>query len=185
MALPTVAQLKAYLRVESTAEDAQFTLWLTRATALVEGLLGKPIVAVETTRILQPCAHLITGRYRLLLPWPSADVTVTDADGETVASSTYTLTDDGFLTFDEDATISSWYTVTLDHGWSAQTDYAAKAELLISQAITDTVADWYQRRNPAATSETEASASVTYAAGLGLPARVIADLDPLFRKGLR
>ena len=186
MALPTVAQLKAYCRVDGTAEDAQFTLWLARATALIEGLLGRPITAAAQTVVVCPHPHPVTGRYRLLLPWPlSTTVTVTDDEGDAVASSSYTVGTDGFLTFDEDATIASWYTVVLDHGWSEVPDYATKYEPLIGQAITDTVADWYQRRNPAATAESEASASVTYAAHLGLPARVIADLDPLLRKGVR
>ena len=186
MALPTVAQLKAYCRVDGTAEDAQFTLWLARATALVEGILGRPIVAAAQTVVVCPHPHPVTGRYRLLLPAPfSGDPTVTDDEGDAVATGFTADGQTGFLTFDEDATIASWYTVTVTTGWSAQTGYSTKAEPLISQAITDTVADWYQRRNPAATAESEASASVTYAAHLGLPARVIADLDPLLRKGVR
>ena len=187
MALPTVAQLKSYLRVETTAEDALFTLWLARATALIEGLLGKPIVAAAQTVIVVPACHPITGLYRIMLPYPfTAITTITDDEGDSVASGDYTLDGQaGFLTFDEDATIPGYCTVTLTAGWSLHTNYATKAEPIISQAITDTVADWYQRRNAGATSETESSASVSYAAALGLPARVIATLDPLLRKGIR
>ena len=187
MALPTVAQLKSTLRVETTAEDALFTLWLARATALVEGLLGKPIVAVAQTVIVCPHPHPVTGLYRLMLPYPfSAITTITDDEGDTVSSGDFTLDGQaGFLTFDEDATVPGYCTVTLTAGWSLQTGYATKAEPLIAAAITDTVADWYQRRNAGATSETESAASVTYSAGLGLPARVIASLDPLLRKGVR
>ena len=186
MALPTVAQLKAYLRVETDAEDAQFTLWLARATALVEGLLGKPITAVAQTVVVLPLCHPVTGRSRLMVPYPfSGSPTITDDQGDSVASGDYTADGQtGFVTFDEDATIAPWYTVTVTAGWSAQTGYSTKAEPMISQAITDTVADWYQRRNPSAASESESSASVTYTSQ-ALPARVIASLDPLLRKGIR
>ena len=187
MALPTVAQLKSYCRVDGTAEDALFTLYLARATALVEGLLGKPITAVAQTVTVAPMCHPLTLRYRLLLPYPfSAITTITDDQGDTVSSGDYTLDGQaGFLTFDEGVAVSSYYTVTLTAGWSLQTNYATKAEPLISQAITDTVADWHQRRNAGATSEAESSASVSYSAHLGLPARVIASLDPILRKGVR
>lgn len=186
MALPTVAQLKAYCRVDGSAEDAQFTLWLARATALIEGLLGRPIVAAEQTVIVCPSPHPVTGRYRLMLPAPfSGTPTLTDDEGDAVTTGFTADGQSGFLTFDEDATISTWYTVTVTTGWSAQTGYSTKAEPLISQAITDAVADWYQRRNSAATGESESGTSVSYPAELGLPARVIASLDPLLRKGLR
>lgn len=188
MALPTVAQLKSYLKVETTAEDDQFTLWLARATALIEGLLGKPIVAVSTSTIVQPAQHPISGLWRLMVPYPftASGMTVTDADGATAAGGTYTANGDtGFIVFDEDATISGYYTVTAATGWSARSDYATKVEPLIAQAITDTVADWYQRRNPGATSETESSASATYESALGIPARVVACLGPILRRGIR
>jgi hypothetical protein len=187
MALPTVAQLKAYCRVDGTAEDALFTLYLARATALIEGYLGKPITAVAQTVIVVPQCHPITGRYRLMLPYPfTAITTITDDEGDSVGSGDYTLDGQaGFLTFEEDATIPGYCTVTLTAGWSLQTDYATKAEPMISAAITDTVADWHQRRNAGATSESESSASVSYSAGLGLPERVKATLDPLRFKGVR
>ena len=188
MALPTVTQLKQYLRVETTAEDALFTLWLARATALIEGLLGKPITAVAQTVIVCPHPHPITGRYRLMIPYPfaaSPAPTLVDDEGTTIAAGFTSDGQTGFVTFDEDTTVAGYYTVTVTAGLSAQTNYATKAEPLIAQAITDTVGDWYQRRNAAATGESESSASVTYAAGLGLPARVIAALDPLLRKGIR
>ena len=134
MALPTVAQLKAYLRVETTAEDAQFTLWLARATALVEGVLGQAITGASRTVIVTPFPHPVTGYARLLLPWPlAASVTVTDDQGDAVASSTYTLdVANGILTFDEDAEVASWYSVTVTTGWDQVTGYATKAEPLIA-----------------------------------------------------
>ena len=187
MALPTEAQLKAYLRVQTTAEDAQFTLWLARATALIEAMLGRPIVAAEQSHTLCPFSDPITSRVVLYLPVvPVSGVTVTNSDGDTVASSTYTLEGQrGRIVFDEDATIAAWYTVAATAGLSAQTGYSTKAEPIISQAITDTVADWYQRRNAGATSETESSASVTYEASLGIPARVMATLAPLMPGRIR
>ena len=188
MALPTVSDLKSALRVETTAEDALFTLYLARAKALVEGLVGKPIVAVERNVIVVPQPHPITGLYRLMLPNPLAadDVTLVDDEGDTVAEANYTADgDSGFLTFVEDAAIAGYYTATITHGWDQHSAYATLYEPLLSQAITDTVADWYQRRNPGATSESEASASVSYSDRLGLPKRVIADLDPMLRKGVR
>jgi hypothetical protein len=189
MALPTILQLKANLRVQTTAEDATFTLWLARATALIEGLLGRPIVAASAAHIVRPTVHCITGRAVLYVPGPltAASLVLKDPDDATVSSSTYTVTDSnaGLVTFDADASIALWYTATAPIGWSAHTAYATKYEPLLAQAITDTVADWYQRRNAGATSESESSANVTYQGHLGLPARVLAALDPMLRKGIR
>ena len=145
MALPTVQQLKDYLRVETNAEDGQFTLWLARATALVEGLLGRPIVAVSTESIVQPSQHPVTGLWRLMVPYPftAGSLVVKDADGATVSNTTYTASGaTGFITFKVDATISNYYTTTAPTGFSARTDYATMVEPLIAQAITDTVAEW-------------------------------------------
>lgn len=187
MALPTVQDIKDYLKVETTAEDTMLAALLARATALVEGLLGKPITAAATVVTAQAYPHPVTGRYRLMVPYPFATVTtITDADAATVDPTTFTADGQaGFLTFTEDASISEWYTVTVSRGWSAQTGYSTKAEPLISQAITDTVADWYQRRSPAANMETESGATASYATYLPLPPRVVATLDPLLRKGIR
>ena len=63
MALPTVSELKAYCRVETTAEDALFTLWLARATALVEAYIGRPITAASGVHNVPVTRDSVTGRY--------------------------------------------------------------------------------------------------------------------------
>ena len=49
MALPTLNDLKSYLRVETTAEDSLMQALLARAQAMVENWTDTPITAVSQT----------------------------------------------------------------------------------------------------------------------------------------
>ena len=197
MALPTVADLKLALRVETDAEDALFTGWLERAQALIEGLLQRPVLAADTavSHVVVPSCHPLYGPATLLvLPVSpisdtTADVTVTDADGTVVASGDYAI--DGaraWITADVANGLlfdSAWYTVTTKPGLDQYADYATRVEPLLSQAITDTVSDWYHHRNPDASVSTAGGGiSVTYQ-NTGLPARVVAMLAPLMPPRVR
>jgi hypothetical protein len=197
MALPIIADLKLALRVETDAEDALFTGWIARAQALVEGLLQRPLAASDTavSYVVTPSCHAVYGPATLLvLPVSpisdaTADVSVTDADGTLVATSDYTI--DGARAWlvakvASDVVFgSAWYTVTAKPGLDQAADYATRIEPLLSQAITDTVADWYHHRNPDASVSTAGGGiSVTYQ-NTGLPARVVAMLAPLMPPRVR
>lgn len=197
MALPTADDLKDALKVETDAEDALFAGWLVRATALIEGLLQRPIAASATVvrYVVTPSCHPVYGDATLLvlpvrpISATTADVTVTDDEGDLVATSDYTI--DGaraWLVADvaNDVVFDApWYTVTAKPGLDKASDYATRIEPLLAQAITDTVSDWYHHRNPDATVSTAGGGvSVTYA-NTGLPARVVAMLAPLLPPVIR
>jgi hypothetical protein len=64
------------------------------------------------------------------------------------------------------------YALTADVGLATRSDYATVVEPVLNMAILDTIADWYQRRNPNATSEsTGGGVSTSYSVTQGLSAR--------------
>jgi uncharacterized phiE125 gp8 family phage protein len=54
MALPMVDDLRAYLRIENTAEDALLDGLLTQARAAVEAYIGQPITARVVSMTVAP-----------------------------------------------------------------------------------------------------------------------------------
>jgi len=193
MALPTVTQCKAYLRVQGTAEDTLITDLLARATAKVRGALGRPIEiaartftddAVTRRAYGQVTALLIPSH---LLPCARVDDSslsapiVLDADGLALSDVT-----DYYPGLPWDALLKARpgiafgngpYTVTVDAGLETADDYATVIEPALSGAIIDVVADLYQRRNPVASSEsTGGGVSTSYDARTGLPMRAWEDI---------
>jgi hypothetical protein len=73
---------------------------------------------------------------------------------------------------------ATWpYSITATVGLSAHPDYELRIEPVINAAILDLAADLYQRRSPAATSEsTGGGVSTSYA--VGMPQRVKDMLAP-------
>ena len=189
MALPTVADCKNYLRVEHTAEDAMLAGWLAQAVALVEAELGRPIEYVNRTFILEANPSQVAPAKIFLPLHPvgvddssagTADLTLTDADSVLLVEGTdYRLdTRTGVLTA-IDTCFDNWpYTVVADVGLEALDEYTAKVEPALSAAILDVVADRYQRRSPAATTESAGGGVSTSYATAGLPARVREALAP-------
>lgn len=188
MALLTLAQIKADLRVESDAEDETLTRFLAEAIARVKAIarqrdtvLGTPI---STTFFPLKAYRNEHGRSVLLLPmWPvlaSPLPVVTDGDGVVVVSSNYTVTSrlariQGII----DYTFSDFpYSVVATVGLETDPLYATEIEPVINTAIRDIVADKYQHRNPSSSSESTAGVSVSYDSdGFGIPERARMLLD--------
>lgn len=193
MALPDLDDAKEYLKVEHANDDALLTRELVGAFADVQAYLRVPILAEERTAYIERSADsLYRSTTRLHLPWYpiAADssatpaLTITDNDGDVLVEGTdyrldlrtgiiYGLSASTFLPF------SKWpYSVTAFVGLDARSDYATAIEPVLFTAILDVVADRYQRRSPAASSETTGGGVSTSYGELGLPTRVCRRLDP-------
>lgn len=163
MALPTLSDIKAYLRIETTAEDALLTALLARAQAQVEVYCDVPITAASSTFVDEgsvldrPLVSLVFPRR------PIGSVSVTDADGVTVPASSYRVNASAGMIIgnDEGVFVNAPYTITCQCGLSLRPDYA-RIEPIINQLILDLAADLYQRRTPSAASESAAGTSVSW-----------------------
>jgi hypothetical protein len=206
VALPVLADVKNYLRVTSTVEDATLRALLASATGLVTAWLDRPITAlsrsyiVEDRRasatnvnVLSSDPRTGTGTLRI----PDAPVasdpapTIADADGSVVDPSMYRINyQTGVVRaangvgFSSGGAFSRYpYTIVATTGLATRADYATVVEPCLFQAILDIVADLYQRRNPAATDESDgAGGSVRYGrAEEDLPLRTKALIAPFQR----
>lgn len=180
MALPTVNDLKAYLRIESNAESALLTALLARATAMLEQWTDTPITAVSQTAVDR--ADSLDAPVRsLVFPRRPANVTaIADKDGVTVSSTTYWASQGSGVVYAKDEVTFPYgpYTLTATVGLSLRSDYS-RLEPLLSEAILDLAADLYQRRTPGAASETAAGTSITWDASRDTVARVMKTLRML------
>jgi hypothetical protein len=188
MALPTVADLKAYCRIETTAEDALLTALLARAVFLWESLCGGlPITARTFEYVDDPLdgypgpAPDVRRADTLLLPTrPVAVTSVEDLDGTVVDPSTYRVypSRGRISAVAGEEFIRGPYTITYQAGLSLYPDYATAIEPVVSSAILDLAADLYWRRMAGATGESAAGESVTWDASREVVARVL----PLLRR---
>jgi hypothetical protein len=189
MALLTLAQLKAHLKVQTTGQDTLLSEYLAEATALAEGYLNQPITAAERTVYL-PVLNT-RGWDVLYLPSYIDDTapTVTDPDGTAVDASDYRVDRYTGALYG----VSSYrfaygqHVVTATMGLSAHPDYATRIEPVVNAGIRDYAADLYLRRNPAAAFEAAgAGVSVTYneSANQGLPPRIATALAPWRRRNV-
>lgn len=190
MALPTKTELKAVLRIQSTAEDTLLDALIARAQALCEAYLRRPITAIERTFVLEEPKETATKTIRrLYLPvYPVAAeasavaaLTLTDDDGDELLEDTDFRLDLalGRISAIGGVVFDTWpYTIVATVGLSAAEDYSTVVEPAVSMAILDLAADLYQRRNAAATSETDGGGVATSYDGSGLPRRVRDTLAP-------
>jgi hypothetical protein len=179
MALPALADLKNYLRVTWTTEDAALTAMLAAATGLIRAYLDRPIEAAasRTYVVEDPRASSLTvgvlsrePRYGLAgfripdSPIASSPAPViTDADGNTVDASTYRINlSTGMIRSANGTAFNRFpYTIVATTGLATRADYGSVVEPAIGQAILDVAADLYQRRNPAATDEQDGAGGST------------------------
>lgn len=180
MALPTVNDLKAYLRIESNAENALLTALLGRATAMLEYWTDTPITAVSQTAVDR--ADALDAPVRsLVFPRRPAQVTaVVDKDGVTVDPTTYWASTTSGIAYAKDEISFPYgpYTLTATVGLSLRSDYA-RLEPILTEAILDLASDLYQRRTPGAASETAAGTSIGWDASRETVARVMKTLRML------
>jgi hypothetical protein len=174
MALPTVAEVKNYLRIQTSAQDSVVTDLLASAKSWAESLIGRRITATS-----QVMGTLWAGRepfwqsiiYLPFFPVNATGLVLTDADGETVPADTYTVDGDaGKLT----AVPPDWfsnppYEATADVGLSAGSEYAGK-EPELRGLIMGLAAILYHQSNPNASSDSEGGGvSVSYQTANPIP----------------
>lgn len=169
MALPTVQDLKDYLRIETDAEDTLLAALLVRAKVMLQQWTDTPIAASARTYIDPPSEPppLAPPLTQLVFPWrpinPDA-VTVVDADGTTVDDTTYRVdARSGMLIAKRGVVFTNPpYEITAEVGFVFWDDYATLIEPLLGQVIIDLAADLYARRTPMATSETGAGTTISW-----------------------
>ncbi len=175
MALPTVTDLKSYLRIESNAENTLLTALLARAQAQVELWIDCPITAVSQTYVDRCETDADKPVLSLVFPRrPIAAVSITDADGVTVPATDYWVSGaTGMIYAEGGASFSNpRYTITASCGLSLSQHYTLW-EPVISQCILDLAADLYQKRTPNAGSETSAATTITWDVSRETAARVL------------
>lgn len=179
MALPTVQDLKDYLRIEFNTENALCTALLARATAMLELWMDVPITARSRTAVDRASGQ--SPATALVFPCrPIGSVSVVDADGNTVAATDYVVDAEAGMVWGKGGYVfvRGPYTITASCGLSLRPDYAS-LEPLISQMVLDVAADLYQRRTPGASSETGAGTSISWDVSRETVARVMKSLRGL------
>ena len=189
MALLTLAELKRYLKVQTTLQDTLLTEVLAEATALAEQYLNQPIVAAERTVYLTVAGR--RGADVLYLPSYVSDggAVVTDPNGDAVAAEDFRVDRYVGALYGLDAYRFAYgqHTVVATMGLSAHPQYTTRIEPVVNAGIRDYAADLYLRRNPAAAFEAAgAGVSVTYneSANQGLPPRIATTLAPWRRRNV-
>lgn len=181
MALPSVSDLKSYLRIESNAENTLLTALLARAKAQMELWMDVPITAVSQTYVDscltdndKPVTSIIFPRR------PIAVTSIVDGDGDTVPTAEYWVNGATGMIYSEAGYSFSnpRYTVTANCGLSLSQHYTA-LEPVISQCILDLAADLYQKRTPNAASESVAGTDITWDVSRDTAARVLKVLRAL------
>lgn len=180
MALPTVADLKAYLRIESTAEDVLLAALMARARSMLETWIDVPITAEvqtaedEATSLARPVRALVFPRR------PMSVTAVVDSRGETVPPSDYRGSVTSGVIYAQHDTAFAYgpYTITALVGLTLRPDYG-RLEPVLSQAIVDVAADLYQRRTPGAATETVAGTTISWDASRETVARIMKTLRTL------
>jgi uncharacterized phiE125 gp8 family phage protein len=179
VALPTLPELKAYLRIETNEEDALCAVLLTHATAMLEQWMDVPIVARSRT-VLDMTTGQSAARALVFPGRPIGSVTVVNGDNNTVDPAMYLVDAFSGLVYGKHGFVfaNGPYTVTATCGLSLRADYAQVLPLL-SQMILDIAADLYQRRTPAAANETGAGTSISWDVSRETVARVMKSLRVL------
>lgn len=192
MSIVTLAECKAYVRVQGTAEDTVHTAMRLQAIAAVEAFIRRPITAELRTFTIDADPYRNTSRFYLPI-YPVAvedssagfaDIVITDVDSVTLIEGTDFRFDrqTGEVLALSSGSVGAYFvgypfTVAAYVGLSADPNYATRIEPVINAAILDIFADRHQRRSPAATNETTGGGVSTSYAG-GIPERVRDMLAP-------
>lgn len=160
MAALTLSDVKAYLRIQHDAEDVVLNALLARATALVESYLGRPIYTRQETRTVYVEGDQMRGGAKVLFVpfYPLQAVqSVTAQDGTVVPlEDLFVDLRSGTVAYKSGQRFSCpAYTFVVSGGLEAFPEFDVVIEPAVQSAIMDTVADLYQRRNPASAAERE------------------------------
>ena len=189
MALPTLDELKAVCRIQSTAEDTLCTSLLAQATAVAEAIMQRPILTESRAMTDEAAKHVAYGVVtKLLIPVTPVDLTtvvITDADAVVLSVvDDYRLGDawSGLVYARPGVAFSNPpYTITADVGLETAGEYIARIEPVVAQAILDLAADLWHRRNPAVQSESAGGGVSTTYVETGVPRRAREALAPFSR----
>lgn len=185
--IPTLSDLKAYGRIEHTAEDALLSALIARATSTLEMLCDLPVQADALTWTDDPLNNSDPGprpstRYARALVLPHRGVTVTaivDGTGATVATADYRVDPFSGLIYAQNETrwVNGPYTISYTAGMDLLPNATSLAPA-ITAAILDIAMDYYQRRTPGAASESAAQSSISWDVSRDVLLRV----EPLVRR---
>jgi hypothetical protein len=168
MPLPTGSDLKQYMRIEHSAEDALLDDLVEQATAHAQSLINRPIVAEERTFSGVRALYDEYGRSVIYLPeFPvvlSPAPEMQDRDGQTVDSGDYTVDASGRFTAAVGSPFGSHpYSITAEVGLDADPEYGTKYEPLLRRLILGIASIFYHQRNPLASSDSSGGGvSVSY-----------------------
>lgn len=164
MALPSGTDLKRYLRIEGTAEDALLPDLIASATAHAESLIGRPILAREQVfEGLRARLDPYRRSYIDLPAYPVSAVTLKDRNGDTVDTEDYSFTESGRITGVR-ALYGHPYEATAMVGLDLASDFDSRIEPMLRPLILGIAAIFYKQRNPNASSDSGGGGvSVSYA----------------------
>jgi hypothetical protein len=177
VALPTVADLKSYLRIEIAAEDALLAQLLARAQAMLAQWIDTPLTAVPMSAIDRATSLSAPVRSLLFPCRPITAPSIVDATGTLVPATDYWTDGAAGVIYAKDGVSFPFgpYTITASCGLTLRQDYA-RLEPLLAEAILDLAADLYQRRTPGAASEKAGDTTLTWDASRETVARVMKTL---------
>ena len=184
MALPTVSDLKSYLRIESTAEDTLLAALMLRAKAMLEQWIDVPITAEAQTSVDRAEALAMPVTSLVFPRRPFTVTSVVDSDSVTVPIADYYVDGKSGIIYGKTGITFPYgpYTISATCGLTLRSDYA-RLEPLLAEVIIDLAADLYQRRTPGASSETAAGTTVQWDASRETVARIMKTLR-LLRLGV-
>ncbi len=184
MALPTVSDLKSYLRIESAAEDTLLAALMLRAQAMLEQWIDVPITAEAQTSVDRAEALAMPVTSLVFPRRPFTVTSVVDMDSVTVPNTDYYVDGKSGIIYGKTGITFPYgpYTITATCGLTLRSDYA-RLEPLLAEVIIDLAADLYQRRTPGASSETAAGTTVQWDASRETVARIMKTLR-LLRLGV-
>lgn len=184
MALPTVSDLKSYLRIESAAEDTLLAALMLRAKAMLEQWIDVPITAEAQTSVDRAEALAMPVTSLVFPRRPFTVTSVVDSENVTVPNTDYYVDGKSGIIYGKTGVTFPYgpYTITATCGLTLRSDYA-RLEPLLAEVIIDLAADLYQRRTPGASSETAAGTTVQWDASRETVARIMKTLR-LLRLGV-
>lgn len=156
MALATLAECKAYCRIQTTTEDAVHTSTLASARALLEAYVGAPLVKQDRTDVDYASSGRLDRAVDALIleRKPASNVVVTNGEGVTVDAATYRVdARAGIIRAIGCSFPFGPYTIAYKWGMDAHPEYTTLIEPVMNQCLKDLFAILHQQRSPGATRE--------------------------------
>lgn len=163
MALPTVADVKAYLRIETSTEDALLGSLLAAAVALCERYTDVPLT-VQPFAFTDSQYGLNVGTVILSPNRPvGVPTSIVDGHGNVVDVTGWSVNPDAGIICPPAGVGLGFppYTVVTTYGLPLWSKWPS-IEPMFSQMVLDLCADLYERRTPGASSETAAGTTVSW-----------------------